>query len=198
MRFASRSSLRRRPGHRHPSSWSVLGEFYDDLYKCVLIEARQGCVGMILKVGPQRASRERQVVSPSYDSTRVMALADIVCSSFLALRMFEDTFLPPFLLHSSHFLIARWCYVTSWRRQLDGTSFLYKRHLNLYLVAVTRANVNPAMVFELLAQKIRIFKAYFKNDFDEDTLRNNMTLILELMDGERRGGRQRRCSVSIF
>lgn len=50
------------------------------------------------------------------------------------------------------------------------------------------------MVFELLAQKIRIFKAYFKNDFDEDTLRNNMTLILELMDGEWRGGRQQRCS----
>ena len=70
--------------------------------------------------------------------------------------------------------------------QLDGNSFLYTRHLNLYLVAVTRGNVNPAMVFEFLYQKIRIFKAYFKRDFDEDTLRNNMTLILELMDGELR------------
>lgn len=68
--------------------------------------------------------------------------------------------------------------------QLDGNSFLYTRHLNLYLVAVTRGNVNPAMVFEFLYQKIRIFKAYFKRDFDEDTLRNNMTLILELMDGK--------------
>eukprot|EP00752_Nemacystus_decipiens_P002993 g2777.t1 len=65
---------------------------------------------------------------------------------------------------------------------LDGNTFLYTRHLNLYLVAVTRGNVNPAMVFEFLYQKIRIFKAYFKRDFDEDTLRNNMTLILELMD----------------
>lgn len=74
---------------------------------------------------------------------------------------------------------------------MDGNTFLYTRHLNLYLVAVTRGNVNPAMVFEFLYQKIRIFKAYFKRDFDEDTLRNNMTLILELMDGEdelRRGG----------
>lgn len=68
--------------------------------------------------------------------------------------------------------------------QLDGNTFIYTRHLNLYLVAVTRGNVNPAMVFEFLFQKIRIFKAYFKRDFDEDTLRNNMTLILELMDGE--------------
>lgn len=67
---------------------------------------------------------------------------------------------------------------------MDGNTFLYTRHLNLYLVAVTRGNVNPAMVFEFLYQKIRIFKAYFKRDFDEDTLRNNMTLILELMDGE--------------
>lgn len=79
---------------------------------------------------------------------------------------------------------------------MDGNTFLYTRHLNLYLVAVTRGNVNPAMVFEFLYQKIRIFKAYFKRDFDEDTLRNNMTLILELMDGEWRLG-PRPCGVIL-
>lgn len=82
--------------------------------------------------------------------------------------------------------------------QLDGNSFLYTRHLNIYFVAVTRGNVNPAMVFEFLYQKIRIFKAYFKRDFDEDTLRNNMTLILELMDGEEDGALRNRASSSVL
>jgi AP-2 complex subunit mu-1 len=38
------------------------------------------------------------------------------------------------------------------------------------------------MVYEFLYQKIRIFKAYFKPKFDENSIKNNMTLIYELMD----------------
>ncbi|CAM9355930.1 unnamed protein product [Chrysoparadoxa australica] len=65
---------------------------------------------------------------------------------------------------------------------IEGNTFLYTRHRNIYLVAVTRCNLNPALGFEFLYQKIRIFQAYFKRNFDEDTLRNNMTLVFELMD----------------
>ena len=54
----------------------------------------------------------------------------------------------------------------------------------MYFVAVTRCNVNPALVFEFLYQKIRIFKAYFntRKTFDETHVRKNMTLIYELLD----------------
>jgi AP-2 complex subunit mu-1 len=55
---------------------------------------------------------------------------------------------------------------------------------NVYFVAITRCNVNPAMVFEFLYQKIRIYKAYFntRKTFDETHVRKNMTLIYELLD----------------
>jgi AP-2 complex subunit mu-1 len=50
---------------------------------------------------------------------------------------------------------------------IDGASFLYCRHLNLYFVAVTRANANPALVFEFLFQWIRILKSYLGEGFVE-------------------------------
>lgn len=65
---------------------------------------------------------------------------------------------------------------------VDGASFLYCRHGSMYLVAVTRSNVNPALVFEFLFNWIRILKSYLGDDFDEDKIKNNMTLLYELLD----------------
>lgn len=65
---------------------------------------------------------------------------------------------------------------------LDGTSFLYMRHKNMFFVALTRNNVNPAMVFQFLLAMVTIFKSYFGDEFDEDAIRNNFTLVYELLD----------------
>ena len=65
---------------------------------------------------------------------------------------------------------------------IDGCSFLYTRHRKMYFVALTRSNVNPALVFEYLFQKVRILKAYLGDGFEEGSMRNSITLIYELMD----------------
>ena len=67
---------------------------------------------------------------------------------------------------------------------IEGASFLYTRHSNLYFVAVTRSNVNPALVFEFLFQWVRILKSYLTDNFGEEQVRNTMTLLYELMDGK--------------
>eukprot|EP01084_Bolivina_argentea_P265371 449803_1 len=67
-------------------------------------------------------------------------------------------------------------------KMTDGNSFFYTRHRNVYFVAVTRCNVNPALVFEFLYSMISLLQSYFKRDFDADSVKNNMTLIYELMD----------------
>jgi len=67
-------------------------------------------------------------------------------------------------------------------KRIENCSFLYTRHLNMYFVALTRSNVNPALAFEYMFQLIKILKAYLGEDFDENSMRNNMTLIYELMD----------------
>jgi len=83
-------------------------------------------------------------------------------------------------------------------KRIDNCSFLYTRHLNMYFVALSRSNVNPAMVFEYLFQKIRILKAYLGEDFDENSMRNNMTLIYELMDETMDFGYPQNCAVDVL
>ena len=83
-------------------------------------------------------------------------------------------------------------------KRIDNCSFLYTRHLHMYFVALTRSNVNPALVFEYLFQKIRILKAYLGEEFDENSMRNNMTLIYELMDETMDFGYPQNCAVDVL
>lgn len=83
-------------------------------------------------------------------------------------------------------------------KRIENCSFLYTRHLNMYFVAMTRSNVNPALVIEYLFQLIRILKAYLGEDFDETAMRNNMTLIYELMDETMDFGYPQNCAVDVL
>lgn len=67
-------------------------------------------------------------------------------------------------------------------RLIDGGSFLYKRVDNLYVVAVTRSNANATLVFQFINAIVEIFRGYFSGKFDEETLRNNFSLVYELLD----------------
>jgi len=76
--------------------------------------------------------------------------------------------------------------------------YLNTRHFNMYFVALTRSNVNPALVFEYIFQFIRILKAYLGDEFDENSMRNNMTLIYELMDETMDFGYPQNCAVDVL
>lgn len=64
---------------------------------------------------------------------------------------------------------------------LGSTSFLHVRHENIYVVAVTRSNIDAGLVFEFLYKLVSLGKSYF-NSFDEQAVKNNFTLIYELLD----------------
>lgn len=83
-------------------------------------------------------------------------------------------------------------------QSIDGSTFLYTRHLNMYMVAVTRANVNPALAFEYLFQLNRIFKAYLGHDYTEDQIRNNFTLIYELLEETMDFGYPQNCAIDVL
>lgn len=68
----------------------------------------------------------------------------------------------------------------------------------MYFVAVTRSNANPALFFEYLFQLVRIFQGYFGDEFDEDVVRNNMTLIYELLDETMDFGYPQNCSLDVL
>ena len=67
-------------------------------------------------------------------------------------------------------------------RFINGDSYLYIRHQDMYVVAVTKKNANSVMIFQYLYNLIEVFKAYFGNDYNEEALRDNFVLVYELLD----------------
>lgn len=82
--------------------------------------------------------------------------------------------------------------------QLEGTSFVFIRHKNLFLVAATKGNPNVALIFEYLFQKIRILKSYLGNDFDDEELMSNFTLVYELFDETMDYGYPQNCATDVL
>lgn len=58
---------------------------------------------------------------------------------------------------------------------------MHVRHDNIYVVAVTRSNIDAGLVYEFLYKFISLGTSYF-NQFDEQAVKNNFTLIYELLD----------------
>jgi len=57
---------------------------------------------------------------------------------------------------------------------------------NIWLAAVTKQNVNAAMVFEFLLKIIDVMQSYF-GKISEENIKNNFVLIYELLDGKLQG-----------
>lgn len=81
---------------------------------------------------------------------------------------------------------------------IDGTTFLCTRVNDLYFVGLAKGNVNPALCFEFLFQLGRILSAYIGPKFREDDVRNNFTLVYEILDEAMDFGYPQGCSVDLL
>ena len=63
------------------------------------------------------------------------------------------------------------------------TSFFHIKRSNIWVAAVTKQNVNAAMVFEFLCKMCTVMQSYF-GKISEENIKNNFVLIYELLDGE--------------
>lgn len=61
------------------------------------------------------------------------------------------------------------------------TSFFHIKRSNIWLAAVTKQNVNAAMVFEFLLKMVEVMQSYF-GKISEENVKNNFVLIYELLD----------------
>jgi len=75
---------------------------------------------------------------------------------------------------------------------------MYIRVGGIYVVAVSRQNVDAAMVFEVLYRVVDIFKSYFDGLFDEDSIRNHFVLTYELLDEILDFGYPQNCSADVL
>eukprot|EP00878_Enallax_costatus_P010155 GHUV01010601.1.p1 GENE.GHUV01010601.1~~GHUV01010601.1.p1 ORF type:complete len:219 (+),score=53.50 GHUV01010601.1:297-953(+) len=63
----------------------------------------------------------------------------------------------------------------------DGVTYIYLQHSNVYLLAVTRQNVNATAVMVFLHRLIEVFKHYFVV-VEEESIRDNFVTVYELLD----------------
>ena len=64
---------------------------------------------------------------------------------------------------------------------LTSTKYLYIRHNNLYLLALTKRNTNAAEILLFLHKIVEVFTEYFK-ELEEESIRDNFVIIYELLD----------------
>ena len=64
---------------------------------------------------------------------------------------------------------------------LGSTTFSHIKNDNIYLVGVSKGNVNSALVFEFLYKLVGLGKAYFGR-FDEEAVKSNFVMVYELLD----------------
>lgn len=62
-----------------------------------------------------------------------------------------------------------------------GINYLYIRHNNLYLLALTRRDSNAMEILQFLHKVVQVFTEYFK-ELEEESIRDNFVIIYELLD----------------
>ncbi|KAG9295396.1 hypothetical protein G9A89_013425 [Geosiphon pyriformis] len=63
----------------------------------------------------------------------------------------------------------------------EGISYLYIRHNNLFLLALTKKNSNATTILLFLHKLTEVFTEYFK-ELEEESIRDNFVIIYELLD----------------
>jgi len=63
----------------------------------------------------------------------------------------------------------------------DNVSYVFVKHNNLYLLAITDRNGNAAIILLYLYKMVEVFNEYFK-ELEEESIRDNFVIIYELMD----------------
>lgn len=67
-------------------------------------------------------------------------------------------------------------------KMIQNTSFMHIRSQDIFIVALTKHNVDASMVFETLNRIAEIFRGYFGGKLDEEAVRNHLTLTYEILD----------------
>jgi len=81
---------------------------------------------------------------------------------------------------------------------VEGVSFAYIRHSNIFIVAATKGNPNTMVLLEFLLQKLRILKSYLGDNFNDDSVQSSFTLIFELFDETMDYGFPQNCAIDVL
>ena len=112
-------------------------------------------------------SHAADVYAPERENPPIV-LATCLNSAFLSHQIF----------HTHTLILLSNIFVSSGR---GGESYVYIKHNNLYLCAVTCKNSNAALIVSFLYKLASVFKDYF-GILEEESIRDNFVIIYELLD----------------
>eukprot|EP00300_Choanocystis_sp_HF-7_P032560 c4329_g1_i1.p1 GENE.c4329_g1_i1~~c4329_g1_i1.p1 ORF type:complete len:432 (+),score=1.99 c4329_g1_i1:95-1390(+) len=82
---------------------------------------------------------------------------------------------------------------------VNGASYMWVKSDQVYLVSITKENVNASMVFEFLQKLLNLLKMYFVSDkVTEEAIRGKFVLIYELLDEIMDFGYPQNCEYEIL
>ncbi|KAH7730622.1 AP-1 complex subunit mu [Aphelenchoides avenae] len=65
--------------------------------------------------------------------------------------------------------------------QKGELSYIFIKHMNIFLVSMSKKNANSALILSFLYRCVEVFVSYFK-DLEEESVRDNFVVIYELLD----------------
>lgn len=63
----------------------------------------------------------------------------------------------------------------------DGVTFIYIKHTNLYVMAMTKTNANAMVTLNFLHRMVEVLEEYF-SELNEESIRDNFVITYELFD----------------
>lgn len=91
--------------------------------------------------------------------------------------------MPPCFSHEGINVLYSTCPTTLGAANLPTLrrQYLYIKHKNLYVLALTKRNSNAAEILLFLHRIVEVFTEYFK-ELEEESIRDNFVIIYELLD----------------
>ncbi|KAK8817958.1 adaptor protein complex 2, subunit mu 1 [Blastocystis sp. ATCC 50177/Nand II] len=81
---------------------------------------------------------------------------------------------------------------------IDGTTFIYVRNSDHYIVAVTKKNASPGLIFHFLFHLVKMFKSYFGTEYKADDLRDKFSVVYEIFDEVLDYGYPQNCAIDLM
>ena len=66
--------------------------------------------------------------------------------------------------------------------QMAGVSFIHTTVNDITVIAATKGNINAALILHFLHGFVKVTKSYFEGELNESSVRQNFSLIYELLD----------------
>lgn len=114
-----------------------------------------------------------------------MASTAVICNQkgdILIYRRFRDDISRNEIMNFCNKIVATKAAKETPIIQMAGVSFIHTTHNDITFFAATKGNINASLILHFLHGFIKVARSYFEGDLNESAVRQNFSLLYELLD----------------